>query len=338
MAFLLLAIPAMAVDTGYPVLDNDVAARQAHLAWQATVYETKMQATIDYLDSLSGDTAKLSSILSEFQSKAGQVSSVNTHVGLNTLLRELSDLVRGFREETRIQLVAAKGRPAELLAKINEAVQNNPELAILEGNYWTVRERSRLGDLDIRVTRAQKVLDTLKGKGYDTSAAQATLDQIRGKRPDLESAVASRDSSQIQAVNRAIADLWRTLIQQVRALQVQVPEKTRISFWIHAGERILGRVDLINNDLMALGVDTASLDPHVTAARDDLSAARTAYDAGDMAGAAASLTEFREDLKNLRDAYRSLLGSGAVSGKAADQVEALAGALDSTITRMEDML
>jgi hypothetical protein len=337
LAFTLLALPAAAVDTTYPILDNQVTVRQAHLAWQAAVYETKMQATIDYLASLSGDTARLSSILSQFQSEAGQVSSVNTHVGLNTLLRELSDLVRQFKAETRIQLVATKGKPAELLAKIDEAVKNNPELATLEANYWSERETDRLENHRIRVDRAQKVLDALKGRGYDTGAAQATLDQIRGMERELADALASRDNARIQAVNRAIADLWRTLIQQVRDLQVQVPEGSRVSYWIHVGERIMGRVDLINNDLETLGVDTSTLDPLITAAKGDLSAARSASSSGDLAGAKTYLQAFREDLKDLRDAYRSLLSVGAVTGKAAESVESLAAALDSTITQMEDM-
>jgi hypothetical protein len=337
IACVFMAIPATATDTTYPILDNQVAIRQAHIAWQAAIYEAKMLATVDYFASLNGDTTKLSSILSQFQDKAGQAGSISTHVGLNNLLRDMTDLVRQFREETRTQMAASKGRPVELMAKMNDAVKSDPQIASLESTYWSTRETNRLADFDTRVSRAQTILDTLKGKGYDTAGPQATLGQISAKRSDLESALASRDNTRIQSVDQSIADLWQTLAQQVRDLQVSVSDDQKVKFWLDAGRRIMGRVDMIDRDLKSLGVDTSTLDPLVTTAKSDLAAAQDSYDSGDITTAKVDLQTFRLDLKNLRDAYRALVAGGKVTGTAADQVQSLANTLDSTTNQIGEI-
>ncbi|HUK92957.1 MAG TPA: hypothetical protein VLU98_02855 [Methanomicrobiales archaeon] len=334
IACVLLAFPAAAADTTYPVLDNQVTTRQAHIAWQGALFETKMQATIDYITSLNGDTSQLSSILSQFQGRVDQAPTLTTNVGLDSLVRDMADLVRQFRAETLTQLKASRGKAADLKVKIDAAVSGNPQIATLEATYWSTRETDRLANFDTQTARAQKVLDTLKGKGYDTSTAQATLDQITGKRSDLESALASHDNTQIQSVNQAIEDLWKTLGQQVKDLQVKVTDAQKDQYWINAGERAMGRVDMIDSDLKTLGVDTSTIDPLVTTAKSDLSSAQSAYASGDLNGAKTGLQTFRDDLKSLRDAYRALVGSGKVSGNAARDVQSLATALDSTATQM----
>jgi hypothetical protein len=333
---LALPVAAAGTNTANPVLDNQVNSRIAHLTWKSAVRETEMGASIAYISSLNGtSTSTLSSLLSEFQQKESQIGSLTTHIGVNNLIRDIEQVNAPFRQELRTQMKAGRGRPAELRSQVDAAVQGDGRLATLESSYWTTRSSDELANFDLHVQRSQGVIDTLKAKGYDTTAAQAKLGEITAKRSALESALALHDKTQIPVVQQQVVSLWQQLAVIVKDLQVQVPQNTKIQFHINEGNRAVARADMVNADLKSLAIDTTQAEQYTAAARSDLAAAQASLTGGNPDTAKSSLEAAKQDLRNLSLAYRDIAKRYQVPAEAASEAPATAAALDSMVTSME---
>jgi hypothetical protein len=332
----LVCMPAIAAGTEYPVLDNEVATRQAHLRWQGAIMETEMSTAVTYTGALNGtSTQQMSSLLATFQGQEAQISTMTTHAGLNNLLRQMQETVRKFLDEAKVQMRAGKGRWGELQSQMKAAVDSNPNIESLKNGYWSTRNTNELANFDTRVQRAQSVIDALKAKAYDTTTPQATLDAIRAKRSALEAALAAQDNNQIRTINQEIYQLSQQLVQQVKDLQVSIPDKTIVKYYIDLGNRATARADMINNDLKALGIDTSAAEQALTSAKGHLSEAQAALDAGNIAGAQDALHKVKEDFRNLAQAYRDIAHAGSLSSDMTTTLNSMATTLDQTADRME---
>ena len=336
----LLALPVSAAgENTFPVLDNQVQVRQAHLVWKVAEQESGMAAAIGYIDSLEGtDCTKLFAIYLEFAATAGTIGSLDTHIGLNAAVRKLVQNGVEFRLEALKQMLAGKGKLTDLRTAIKDAAgKDKAKISALELAYWDTRASLTIENFLTRVDRAQKVLDALKAKGFDTTQPQATLDAIKGKKGDMQAALDARDADQVRAVWTQIHDLSKQLVAQVKDLQVRVPEEKKVQFWINAGDRAIERSGPVLSDLELLGIDTSTLKPSLAAAKDDLQAAKTAFAVGNLKTAEQALKALRSDFKDLADAYRDLVGEKNLSEKNLLEVRSMAGALDATVKEMQEI-
>jgi len=332
-----LAVPALAAGTDYCYLnlDNSVASQKAHLAWKAAERETGMTASIAYIDTLNGTTTTtLDQFLAQYREQKAQVATLSTRTGLDNLLREMNKVNMQFRQELRDQMKAGHGRPAELKAQADAAVQGNAALVSLESAYWSTRTTGELANFDIRVQRATNVLSNLTAKGYDTTQAQVKLTQITALRGSLESALDSHDHTQIHEVQQQILTLSQELARIVKDLQVKVPHDRRILYHIHEGNRAVVRAEMINADLRSLDIDTLLAEQYTGAAKTSLAAAQAALDANNTGSTKTSLDAARQDLKSLAQVYRDIAGRYKPGATTSSTLTSTAQALDTTAATM----
>ena len=325
----------------FPILDKQVEIRQDHIQWITSIQEVSMEAVIDYIDEISNGTgtSELSSLLSDFQDQTALIGTLTTHIALNNALKQLKDITTDFRTETIIQMNDFNGVRLTLSSRIKTAVEaNQDELDALKDTYWETRKTNRLAIFDIRVERAQNITDKLTGLEYNTTETQEKLDEIKDKRTDLENALDERDNGKIHQVSLEILDLSKELRTIVRNLQIQIPQETRVQYWIRVGERVVERTETIISELETLGLDVSELKEIHLKAEADLKEAQDAFDAGNIEGAIDALHDLKADLIDLRDAYDELISGGELSGDVETKVELTSDALSTTITEMEDSI
>jgi len=333
--------PGVATASEYPVLDNQVETRQTHLEWLLTLQEISMEAVVDYIDEISdgNGTSDLEDILAEFRGEVDDIESYITHLGLNNFLRGLRDLTTSFREETRSRMNEYDGKVLVLLVRIGEKIaENQGQLDTLKDHYWDNMKENSLENFDIRVERAQGVLDTLDERGYDISEAQGKLDEIAALRDDLEAALDDRDSLEILSVSLQALDLSRELAEIVRALQVEVPPSRVLGHWVNIGEKVVERTGVIINELKRLEMDTGELEEIHGEAEIHVAEAKAKLEDGEIVGAVGALMEFKEDLIELRDAYVDLVFPEGVPEALQEAMDALWEKLQETAQDMEESL
>ena len=211
-------------------------------------------------------------------------------------------------------------------------------LDALKDTYWGTRKTNALAIFDVRVERAQTVIDKLTTLEYDTTEAQEKLDEIKDKRTDLEGALDERDNAKIRQVNVEILDLSKELRTIIRDLQVQIPQETRVRYWIHVGERLVERTGTIISELETLGFDVSELQEIHAKAGVDLEKAQTEFDAGNIEEAIAALHDLKADFMELRDAYDDLISGGELPEDIETKVELTSDALSTTVTKIEESI
>ena len=299
---ILIACCGMVSAEEFPVLEKQVQMRQAHLEWKGAGHEIGMEATIEYINEISDDmgAVQLSSLLNDFKNQSNTMATLTTHVALNNALRQAKQITTSFRMETRQQMKEYKGKGLALMTQIKTALEEKEgELNGLKDAYWGAVRNNTLEIFDMRIERAQEVLDTLSENGYDTSEAQTKLDEIQSERSSLESALNEKDHIEIRQAHLEILNLSKELRQIVKDLQVKIPQNIMIKHWIHVGDRVVDRTATIISELKTLGIDVSELENIHVQAVTDLEKAQSEFDAGNSEGAITAL----KDLKEL--AYRS---------------------------------
>ena len=336
-----LLAPGIAAALDYPVLDNQLETRRRHLTWLLTLQEVSMEAVHDYIDEVSdGEGAdRLETLLDEYREAVADIDSYDTHVGLNNYIRSLRDVTTSFREETRERMSQYDGRPVVLLIRIAERIDDDSErLERLRDEYLESRNRNTLANFDIRVERAQHVLDLLGERGYDVSEAQAKLDEIAALRDDLEAALVDQDNAEILRVSLEALELSRQLADHVRDLQVQVPGKRVLQHWVNVGERVLDRTDAIIDELGRLGLDTGELEDIHGEAEGYLALAVEKLEEEDYEAAAEALRGLKDSLLELREAYLDLVFPEEYPDELDDAMETLGERLEEMADNLEESL
>ena len=335
-----LLAPGMAAALDYPVLDNQLETRRRHLTWLLTLQEVSMEAVHDYIDEVSdGEGAgRLETLLDEYREAVADIDSYDTHVGLNNYVRSLRDVTTSFREETRERMSQHDGRPVVLLIRIAERIEDSERLEGLRDEYWESKNRNTLANFDIRVERAQHVLDLLEERGFDVSEAQAKFDEIVALRDDLEAALGDQDNAEILSVSLEALELSRQLADHVRDLQVKVPVKRVLQHWVNVGERVLDRTDTIIDELGRLGLDTGELEDIHGEAEGHLALAVEKLAEEDYEAAAEALRSLKDSLLELRDAYLDLVFPEGIPAELEDAMETLGERLEEMADDMQESL
>ena len=334
-------VSGVATASEYPVLDNQLETRRAHLEWVLTLQEIGMEAVVDYIDEISdgNGTSVLGDLLAEFSVAVDDIESYTTHIGLNNFLRDLKDMTSSFRSETRSRMSKYNGKVLVLLVRIGEKIEENQDqLDALKDHYWEKRKENVLENFDIRVERAQNVLDILEERGYDISEAQDKLDEISGLRDDLEAALDERNNLEILEVSLDALELSRELAEIVRDLQVEVPPSRIVRHCMNVGDRVIERSGVIIDELKILGLDTEELEEIHGEAESHLAEIETKLEDGDLDGAADSLQELKDDILELCNAYLDLVFPEGVPDEIKDAMGKLGERLEEIAEHMAESL
>lgn len=334
-------VPGVVKAREFPVLNNQVETRWAHLDWILTLQEISMDAVVEYIDEISegNGVSMLESLFAEFRAKAEDIDSYTTHIGLNNYLRELKEITSEFRMKTRAQMREYNGRIIVLLVRIAEKIdQNQEQLEALKEHYWLTRKENVLDNFDIRIERARTVLELLEERGYDISEARVKLEEIDALRDDLEAALDEMDNLKVLNVSIDALKLSRELAEIVKELQVKIPSKRILQHWVNIGERVLGRTSIIIKELDSLGLDTEELETIHGEAESHLEDAITKLDADDFEGTAEALKELKDDLLKLRDAYIDLVFPEGFPTGLEDAMDTLGEKLEGITEKMKESL
>jgi hypothetical protein len=96
---------------------------------------------------------------------------------------------------------------------------------------------------------------------------------------------------------------------------------------------VMTRVLMVNSTLHSLRINCAELDALASAGSCQLAVVDTMNRAGDRAGIGTSLSEFRQTVTRLRDAYRVILIREDLPGETAHGVLSVAQSLDVTAVK-----
>ena len=326
----------------YPVLSKQVEVRGAQLKIAVKIIQVSMQETIDYFNELPSDkpsTAKLQSILTEINQLNNQIDSTDTHVGLNSIIKTMQLKVREFKSEKNRLMGQVNGKQSELNKRIIIVLSDHAdEINSLTERYWAIRKSNSIEVLEKRIEFAQNILNILNNNRYDITQAQEKLDEINAKKDELSESLNKRDNVQIAKINVEILSLSNELRQIVIDLQIDIPEKTRVGYYVHLGNRIVPRIDSVISDLEDLGIEVTELKSLNEQAKSKLDEADTRFTSNNLEGTIQSLNELKDILKNVHAEIISIMNNNPNNSEIAEIIESAEDALDSAVNNMDENL
>ena len=326
--------PATVTIDTFPIFENQIAVRQAHIAWLAAKEEAGMQATIAYVASVNGSATTLSSIHENFRQSQTGVGQAGSHAALDAILQEFRGIAQAFRDETAVQMKAAEGILHDLRTSVQSALAASASVESLGYQYWHTRETTDLADFDVMTDRAGAMLTEFRRNGYEITTAQEKLTEIITMRNELASALRTRDNPGIEQAHKKIHTASIGFAQSVRDLRVNVPPDAQIRQKIEQGSAVMTRAGMVNTDLTSRGLLTGAAETYVANGTAQLAIAANQLDNGNTEGAKATLLQFRTTVQYLRDSYRMVLVKEDLPQTTAQGVLSVAQALDMTAARM----
>jgi hypothetical protein len=206
LAFFALPASATTIDGGRSAgygSEDQSAIREAYLLWLAAKQEAGMKATILYISSVNGSTAKLVTVYNCFRSTADLLSA---HAGNNpeNALQEFRDLTQQFKEEVHAQMIRAGGSDEELFTAVHRATESDAGVKASEDAYWRIRMEAEPASFDRYVGESAAILAALREYGYDTTAAEESLEQVAALRGDFVSALQSQNYDRAEIIREKI--------------------------------------------------------------------------------------------------------------------------------------
>jgi hypothetical protein len=326
--------PGTAVIGTFPMFDNQIAVRQAHIAWLATREDTGMQATMRYLASVNGSTGKLASLNRDFRIYENTIRNAGSGDRISSGLSALCSTTEAFRIEADARMKSSGGRPAELASAVQLAIAENAGISSLEDQYWEIRSSTGLADLDLWIQRAGRTLGQLQENGYEVTAAQEKLTEITTMRSQLANAFRARDDDGIEQVRETIHAASIDYATTVRMMKKNSSESEEMALLINQSEGVLVRSGMMNANLKSLGINCTQMQALVENGQYQIGTAQAQLNSGNPAGADATLTGFRSTLQSLRDGYRGILVREDLPPTTAQGVLSVAQSLDLMSARM----
>ncbi len=241
------------------VVDLKMEIRQARLDVHSKIAQISFEEIIKYGSENGFNVDEMQSIYNEFLDYEESRSSFETHIALNNYLVEVRKLTNSFKAEVILEM-SGNGNLVLLGQEVQKAIEErNREIEDLKNLAWDTARVNHLEIFDIRVNRAQSVLNNLEEYGYDTSEALDTLDEIRNMRNEYEEALNSRDFSQILSIQSNILIKSQELANEVRDLQIEIPVGMKFQYALKMAQIVDGRLVLIIDELSELGLDTTTL-------------------------------------------------------------------------------
>jgi hypothetical protein len=318
----------------FPLIEDQFAVRQAHLVYLAVKEEVGMQNTIRYIASRNGSTGILSDLMVRTGTSALAISSAGSDTVLDSELENLRGITRLFRQETDLQMKTIDGNPDELRAEVQSAVESSSRLQLLLNRYWQVRENTELADFDQHVSKAQETLGTLMENGHEITPAQEKLEEIVTMRTELATALRTRNNAGIELAHKKIHATSIEYAQIISNLRATASTDTRLGQTIDQGIGVMTRSGMVNVNLNHGRTDTTRAEKLVAQGKIQILAAQTLSRDSDVDGARASLLEFQNTLRDLRDTYRGILVNEDLPQATAQGVLSVAQSLDITAAQI----
>ncbi|MDP3564665.1 MAG: hypothetical protein Q8R70_09265, partial [Methanoregula sp.] len=196
--------PSTVIIDTFPIFENQLAVRQAHVAWLAAKEDVGMQAAIAYVQSVNGSTAKLSIINENFRKSLASVAKAESHEALDVIMQDFRMSTQSFRDETTVQMKASNGKPGDLRESMQSALAASGFVKLSEDQYWDTRGRTELADFDQRAGVAGELLAAFRSNGYEITTAQEKLTEITTMRNELATAIRARDNPGIEQAHKKI--------------------------------------------------------------------------------------------------------------------------------------
>jgi hypothetical protein len=326
--------PATIIIDTFPIFENQLAVRQAHVAWLAAKEDAGMQATIAYMQSVNGSTTKLSTIRESFRKSQTNVGQADSHEALDAILQDFRGITPSFREETVVQMKASNGIPDDLRQSIQSALASSTNVRSLDDQYWDIRKKTDLADFDLRVERSTEMLTAFRSNDYEITAAQEKFTEITTMRNELATAIRTRDNQGIEQAHKKIHSASIGFAQSLRELRMNISQDTNLRQKIEQGRAMMTRAGMVNADLQTRGLINGSAGTYVATGTTQLAIATTQLDNGNMEGARATLLQFRSTVQSMRDSYRAVLVKEDLPQTTAQGVLSVAQSLDITAARM----
>ncbi|MEI7857513.1 MAG: hypothetical protein WCH85_08430 [Methanomicrobiales archaeon] len=329
-----LQTPATVIIESFPIFENQLTVRQAHIAWLAAKDDAEMQTTVAYLLALNGSTTTLVSIHENFRHLQVHVNMADSHRTLDATLQDYRTISQSFRDETAIQMKTSHGIYGSLRQSTQLALETSDKVRSSETQYWNIRRQTDLADFDHRVERAGAMLATLRGNGYEITAAQEKLTEIITMRKELATALITRDNSGIERTHKKIHTVSIGFAQTVRGLRINVSQDTIFRQNIDQGSAVMFRASALNAYLKKNIMNNSSSEHFVSVGTAQLVDATSRLDNGKIEDTKDTLLQFRSTVQSLRDTYRSILIREDLPQPVAQGVLSMAQELDITSARM----
>ena len=318
----------------FPLFDNLLVVRQAHLAWLAAKEEVGMQATIGYIASHNGATGTLTSLMVKADTAAIAMSSASTDAELNASLRDLREIAGMFSAETQARVSAIHGNPDDLRGITRSETGGSAEVKRLEARYWQTRETADLADFDQRLVQAGKVLATVPANEHGISAARQQLGEIAAMRTDLAATLEAHDDTGIEMAYIKIHAASITYAQAIQDIRAHGSDNARLADSLDQCAMIMTRADRENANLTHAAVNTTGPEHLVALGKEQIASARDRISAGDAAGATSFLPAVGNTTAALRDSYRHILVSEDLPQPVEQDLLSITRSLDTTTGRV----
>jgi hypothetical protein len=318
----------------FPLMEDPFDVRQAQISYLAFKEEVGMRETVQYIALRNGSPATLSSLMEKADTSVLAIGSAGSDQALEYELENLRGITHAFRDETDLRMRAISGNPDELRVVVQNAAESSSQLHLFLDRYWQVRESSELADFDQRVIRAQETLGTLRENSYEITPAQEKLEEIVTMRTELATALRTRNNAGIELAHKKIHATSIEYARIIRDLRTSASTDTQLGLTIDQGIGVMTRSGMVNANLDQSGIDTSRADELVTRGKTQILTAQNLSRNGDPAGVRASLSEFRDTLKALRDNYRDILINEELPQTTAHGVLSVAQSLDVTAAQM----
>lgn len=328
------AAPGPAIAGTFPLFDDRIGVRQAHIAWLAAKEDAGMQATMRYLAGINGSTGSLSSINRDFRIFLEGTLHAGTEEKLQSGLAAMCSTMDLFRRETDAHLNAAGGNPADLRAYVQPAVAGSPAIALLEDQYWSTRSVTELSDFDQWVSQISVPMRQLQVSGYEVTTAQEKLAEITALRDSLANALRARDDTGIEQAREAIHAASIEYARMLRDVQKTRSEYEQMATILEQSTGVLTRSGMMNAELSSLGINCTQAQALIETGHSQISAVQAQVNAGNSREARAAISGFLGTLESLRDAYRQILVREDLPRTTAQGVLSVAQSIDRMSVRM----
>ncbi|MGA2122438.1 MAG: hypothetical protein ABSG49_10430 [Methanoregula sp.] len=239
-----------------------------------------------------------------------------------------------FRTETDVQMKTAGGNPADLNVQVQSAVAGTPVINVPGDQYWDTRSSTELTDFDQWVGRVSVPVSQLQGSGYEVTTAQEKLTEITSMRSSLANALWARNDASTEEPRETIHAASIDYETMVRNVKKTGSESEEVRTTIDQSEGVLTRSGMMNADLKSLGINCTQTQRLVETGHYQISTIQTQMKTGNAPGARATLSQFKDTLQSLRDAYRGILIREDLPQTTAQGVLSVAQSLDVISARM----
>jgi hypothetical protein len=153
--------------------------------------------------------------------------------------------------------------------------------------------------------------------------------------PDIATITGNRSIPGIPQARTTIHPGPMTRVSMISPTMAHVPHHDKFGEFLSKSNGVMTRVRMVNTTLRHLGIDCSLLDSLAGTGTVQLTTVQAMVQAGNRSGTRSALSQFRESVISLRDAYRGILVREDLPGETAQGVLSVAQSLDVTAVQVK---